>query len=554
MTSSTLRALGCLVLTLSAGIITAAQNQPPKKPSSISGKVTFKGNGLSGITVGAIFRGSITGKTRFSAVTDTQGNYRISDLPPGNYELSPVAPQFVASGLIFPKRVFLDEGETLDGMDFSLVRGGVISGKVTNSDGQALIEEPVQLSVPEGKPVERTEQTMRLNMYFYQTDDRGMYRIYGLPAGKYIVSTGTPDHRVTFSSRAVKYKQTFHPSVTDASQATVIDVTEGSEATNVDIVISLRQTTYSVSGRIVDGETGKPIPNARYGLTKFDEHGSSGTSGPVTNALGEFKIEALLPGKYIVSLEQRAINDPFAEKAGNVFAEAVRFEITDQDITDLVIKTGSGASVSGLLVFDGLDQKTARQKFGELMIMVYLPSSERYGGSSNARPVRVGADGGFTVGGLAAGEVQFSIFAPGSSDTGRRFEVARVERDGLVQQRNLEIKDREQVTGVRLIVNARSGTLQGIVKLENGQIDSGRLQVSLMKTGERSGYGMMVDARGRFQMRGLPAGTYEITAVIYMPNAPNPPMTKQQIVINDDQVTEVTLTLDLKSRLTPDRP
>ena len=166
--------------------------------------------------------------------------------------------------------------------------------------------------------------------------------------------------------------------------------------------------------------------------------------------------------------------------------------------------------------------------------------------------MRVGADGSFTIGGLTAGDAQFGLFSQMAAENGRRLEVARIEREGMVQQRTLEIKDREQITGVRLIVNARTGTVQGIVKLENGSLDSGRLHVQLTKIGEKSGYGMMLDARGHFRMGGTPAGTYEITATAFIATASSPPTTKQQIVIIDDQVTDVTLTLDLKSN--PDQP
>jgi protocatechuate 3,4-dioxygenase beta subunit len=315
MSSSTLRALGCLLLALSAGVVADAQNQRLRKPGSISGKITLKGTGIAGIPVGAIkHEPKMMGRVRFGTVTDTQGNYRISDLEPGTYEVAPVAPQFVFGPRSMSKRVIVEEGEALDGIDFSLVRGGVITGKVTNADGQPLIEEQVHLALVE---VHRAAEHIPLNIYFHQTDDRGMYRMFGVPPGKYTVSAGIPESRLVFAGRnPVKYKQTFHPSVTDSSKAAVIEVTEGSEATNVDIVVNARHTTYSVTGRIINGETGRPISNARYGLTKIEENGSSGTSGPATNAMGEFKIDSLLPGKYMVTLEQ-TMNGPLADKGGN---------------------------------------------------------------------------------------------------------------------------------------------------------------------------------------------------------------------------------------------
>ena len=541
MTSSTLSALGCFLLALSASVIVNAQNQPSKKTSSISGKVILKGNGLSGISVGAIIQGPTTsGRRSFRAVTDTEGNYRISDLPPGNYELTPATPQFVIVGTSDTKRVILEDGETLEGIDFTLLRGGVITGKVTNADGQPVIEEQINLAVPEGS--KQSEPVMRLNMYFYQTDDRGIYRIFGLPPGKYTVSTGTGQPGVGVRS-GVKYKQTYYPSVTDSAQARVIEVSEGSETTNVDIVVSARQAIYSVSGRVIDGDTGRPVPNARFSIARIEENGSWGTSGPIANGRGEFKIENLIAGKYTLSID-RAGNDALGSDS---YADSVRFEITDHDITDVLMKTSSGGTVSGLVVFDGVDQKTARQKYGELMIMAFLPSDDRYARGRRAAPVNVGADGTFTAGGLPAGEVQFVIFARGSGDTGRQIEVARVERDGVVQQRSsVEIKEREQVTGVRVIANASTGILQGIIKIENGRVEPGRLYVSLVRSGDKGGYGVPLDARGHFRLGGLRAGTYDLAAYAHVGDA-QPKSTKQQIVITDDQVTEVTLTLDLLS-------
>jgi hypothetical protein len=117
----------------------------------------------------------------------------------------------------------------------------------------------------------------------------------------------------------------------------------------------------------------------------------------------------------------------------------------------------------------------------------------------------------------------------------------------VVQQRSsVEIKEREQVTGVRVIANASTGILQGIVKVENGRVEPGRLYVSLVRSGEKNGYGVPLDARGRFRVGGLRAGTYDLAAYAQVGDS-QPKSTKQQIVIADDQVTEVTLTLDLLS-------
>ena len=551
MASSTLRVLGCVVLALSASGFAVAQKQP-KKTSSISGKVTLKGAGVPGMSVGAVTYGPGGGnRLQFVATTDAQGNYVISDLPAGMYELTPAAPQFVLTAASAPKRVIVEEGETLDDIDFTLVRGGVITGRVTNSDGQPLIEEPI--NVDRRDDYGQSGAVMSVTTFYIQTDDRGIYRVFGLAPGKYIVSTGTGQPGYA-GRNGFKYKQTFHPAATDPAQATVVQVSEGGEATNVDIVVTARQVTYSASGRVINSETGKPLPNVRFSLTRLEENGSWGTSGPSANGLGEFKIDNLTPGKYTVSLE-RTMSGFFGDNStSNLYADAVPFEISDHDVTDLIVKTTTGASVSGVVVFDGMDQKTARQKYGELLIMVAIPTNERFVKGRNGPPVRVAPDGSFSAGGLASGDAVFMVFAQMGAENGRNFEIARVERDGVAQQRSLEIKEREQVTGVRVVVTALTGIVQGIVKVENGQIDPARIFVSLSKAGDNRVASLPVDARGRFRVGGIAAGTYNITAYSYTDSATRA-SAKQQIVVNEDQVTEVSLTLDLtRSPLPQDRP
>jgi hypothetical protein len=546
MTSSTLKALGCVLLALSATVLADAQNQLPKKTSTISGKVTVRGTGIPGITVGAVAYASNMrgGKTSFGGVTDSQGNYRISDLPAATYDVAPATPQYVLASLNMRKRVIVEEGESLDGVDFLLVRGGVITGKVTNTDGQPVLEQQIHVDRVEDREA-ANEMLLSLNMAQYLTDDRGVYRVFGLPPGKYRVSAGIQDGVVSFGGRGIKYKQTYHPSATDPARATVIEVGEGSEATNVDIVFNRRELTYSVSGWIVDGETSKPLANIRYGLTKLSENGSSGMSGPTTTASGEFRFDSLTPGKYLVSIETSA----------DWYGEPVRFEVIDEDVTNIILKTSKGASISGVVLFEGVDLKTSRTKYGELMIVAQSAEDEKFMGRRSAPPAMVGPDGSFTATGVRPGLTSFWVFSR-SGDGGREFDITRIERDGVPQSRTIEVREREQITGMRLIVNPRTGVLQGSVKVENGQIPMERVWVSLQKSGdaERSGYGVPLDARGRFRLNGIAAGTYDLTAWAYLPESGNRAMAKQQVVITGDQPTDVTLVMDLKAAVPPGRP
>ena len=538
MVSSTLKLFVCVFV---ACLSVYAQN-PAKKiqPGSISGKITMKGNGVAGIMVGARLLQSGRQSPPIIVTTDQQGNYRMSNVPPGEYEVMPAAQQYVLAAHNAIKRLIVVEGDNFEGVDFTLIRGGVITGKVTDEEGRPMIDEYIDVMGPDGSNAEVTTSVTLMNQ---PTDDRGVYRIFGLRPGKYRVSAGVSAERMRFlGRRRTVYVQTFHPSTTESAKATLIEVTEGSEAMNVDIVLRRTLPVYTVTARVVDGGTGQPIPDARYGFAKYSENGgSTSTSGFATNKLGEIKIENLTPGKYSIYLEP--------SRSGGGYAEPLQFEVVDHDVKDLLLKTLSGSRVSGLVVFEGADEKV-RPKFNELILFVFVQNPEFRGGSGggHAPNTAVNADGSFNLNGMQPGLVfQFGIW-PQTGSRKSQVEIVRVERDGVVQS-NLEIKPGEDIRGLRLIVRLSSGSIRGLVKFENGIQASARAQIYLKRVGdEKFGSSAELDDRGRFVLQGLSAGVYEVTVVAYPPRfRGTPPSTKQQVVVNDNQVTDVTLTLDLKT-------
>jgi protocatechuate 3,4-dioxygenase beta subunit len=544
MTPSTLRSIACVfVVCLSV----YAQN-PPKKilPGSISGKVTLKGNGAPGILVGARPMQSGRQVPLVVVTTDQQGNYRMSNVPPGEYEVVPAAPQYVLPTHRSIQRLIVSEGGNLEGVDFVLIRGGVITGKVTDEDGRPIVNEYIEVRGPEGQ---NSELMTHLAVIHPPTDDRGVYRIYGLAPGKYRVAAGTSEERMYFAGRSPNvYLQTFHPSTTEVANATVIEVTEGGEATNVDIVLRRTQSVYTATGRVVDGDTGQPIADVIYGLEKYRENGSSGSSGFATNKLGEFRIENLTPGKYALYLEQSGSRP--------IYAEPLKFEVVDHHVKDLVLKTSSGSSLSGVVVFEGMEEK-ARLKLKELMIFAFVQNADSASvGGGNAPSAMVKADNSFTLSGLRPGVVsRFGIW-PRDGSPLSQLEVVRMERDGVVQSK-IEIKPREQIKGLRLIVKSSSGSIRGVVKFEHGTQTSATVQVFIKSVGDdnNSRRSAELDDRGRFIVRGLTAGVYEVTVVGYPARfSGRPPSTKQQVVVNEDQVSDVTLTLDLKTDTGEGRP
>src|SRR4029079_18615059 len=131
MVSSNRRVFASILLVLALASLTPAQKD---QTASISGKVTLKDKGLAGIVVVATevdYSGGGWQQARNRGTTDDEGNYRINNVPPGNYQIYPVAPALVTESGQANQRLAVTAGETIRNVNFAMVHGGVITGKIT---------------------------------------------------------------------------------------------------------------------------------------------------------------------------------------------------------------------------------------------------------------------------------------------------------------------------------------------------------------------------------------------------------------------------------------
>ncbi|HKC87186.1 MAG TPA: carboxypeptidase-like regulatory domain-containing protein, partial [Blastocatellia bacterium] len=465
--------------------------------------------------------------------------------------------------------VSLDEGEAREKIDFALIRGGVMTGKVIDDEGAPLIAKRIQLYTVDGQGQKRDYQgRFMYEMYeMAETDDRGVYRLYGLPPGRYVIFAGGEGWGDPFRGGGGKFPRTYHPDTTDEKQARVIEVKEGSEVTDVDIRFGSARKTYEAAGRVVDKETGKPVPRSYVSCSSKPEKDGSG-SGYSTNAItdgqGGFKLSGLPPGRY-----QAMIMEDLGETGYT--SEAAEFEITDDNVNGVELKAFMGASVSGFVVIEGSDAAARNQ----LQSMEVHPSVTPLGdatGDANERlsvhryygPAEVHVDGSFTIKGLQAGGVSFQL----SSSSGS-LRIKRIERDGVEVKDAIEVRPGEKIDGVRIVVHRAQGRIRGQVRIAGGALPDGwRADVFASrpesadesKSGARTpvsaeeigGYAS-VDEKGRFVIEGLTAGEYNlsITLIKLGPNGSrqgySPPGSNQRVTVRDGVETSVTLDLDMSS-------
>jgi protocatechuate 3,4-dioxygenase beta subunit len=483
--------------------------------------------------------------------TDADGTYRLTNVPAGRFNVSPIAPTMTGPGDgmlgMMGRSLIISEGETVDKIDFTLTRGGVVTGRITDAEGKPVIEERVQLTPANNQ--ERGRYGFYTNSVMFQTDDRGIYRIYGIPAGRYTISVGVaPEYGMSRGGilRRGYYQLTFYPGETDAKKAAVIEVTEGGELKDIDIKLGRQSQTFTVSGRLIDADTGNPLSGIPIGYGSYRPEEKRvmavGYNQPRTDSRGRFSIEGVLPGRYAA----------FVWGGGETesYGEPVAFQVTDADVGNVELKMRRGGSISGFAQIEGTTDKKILARLQQLLIGVSVQSN----GISPPidRNVKINADGSFRIMGLSPGKVMLFQYGDGRE---RELRLARVERDGTPQPEGIELAPGAEVTNIRVVFEYGSASLRGQVRIENGTLPEGvRLFILIEKPGDepraRGSNFAPVDARGRFLFEGLSTGDYQLILRAMVPNGVRIklPEVKQNISLSNGMEAETTLVLDLSDK------
>ncbi|MEO6725592.1 MAG: hypothetical protein ABIU20_02145 [Blastocatellia bacterium] len=493
--------------------------------------------------------------------TDDKGLYTFSGVAAGKYRVALLADTLVvgngdprASGIA----VTVSDGQAVGQMDFKVAPGGVITGRVSEHNGRPVIAQRISLMLvgANGQP----QAFNGGNRLGYETDDRGVYRVYGLPAGRYLVSSGIDTNAGNRPgvNRRSRYPLTYYPNATDMAQAQAVELTAGNTAESIDIALGEPLKTYAVTGRAVDAETGEPVTvipinvgrpaNNQRGAARQPGQQQAGqqqvgqqqpgqqvapggsTGSGATNLKGEFRVTGLMPGRYSIS-----VNAPGSEDTSSDFYnDPVTFEISSDDASGVEVKVHRGASINGIVIIDGSKDPAVIAQLAQLNVSATSRGGQgqagqggqggRAGGGGNSGSGRqssaqVNPDGTFRVSGLAPGTVRLNLNGfggPGGGSSG--FSVMRIERNGAAITGDMTVASGEVVSGVRIIVGYGTGVIQGNV-IVSGTLPAGtRMMITARQTNSSSTSSSasaqnrpaQIDARGNFRIEGLLSGTYEL--------------------------------------------
>jgi hypothetical protein len=520
----------------------ASQNKAAS--ATISGRVTIGTQPAANITI-ALFSSRIGSRDVIAkAITDANGYYRLTNLAAGSYRLTILAPGYFTenhNGMYDTggKPVNLDDGDTVDNIDFALQRGGVITGRITDANHQPVIEERIKIIPIDAKPQPQYEPPMPFNPRNMLTDDRGIYRIFALSPGKYKVYVGEEGNASINSGSRVR-RAIYYPGTLDVRKAEIIEVTEGGEVSNIDITFGETVKTYEATGRIIDTETGKPLSGIRYDCGAVPEGWNyiygAGT-GSITNSRGEFRIEGIRPGRYAVFITH--------EKPEETYSEPVVFEIKDTDVSNLEVKVRRGLSISGDAVVEGAGNVNLAALLPTVVIQPIIEEGLQAGSNYT---YTLAADGSFKLTGLAPGRMRIYV-----SSRDRLLTLLRVEQNGADITRGFTLKAGEPLTGLRLVLGYGSGIIRGEVKIENGTLpENAHLFTFVQMKGNAAisnNFRKPLDTRGRFVFDSLPSGEYEVFLVIESSTVKR---LHQTVTVSSGATTQVNFVVDLQAK-EPDR-
>ena len=283
-----------------------------------------------------------------SVNTDRQGRYMIDGVPPGSivlearktgYATLQYGQETPSDGM---RTVVVRNGQAQTDVDFALPRPGIISGIVVDEHGEPVegaIVAPVQLRRFRGRLMAMSPGLPKT------TDDRGRYRLLGLPSGSYVIAvSATPVVGSGGLSGGGSYPSTYYPGTTDFTSAVRISVDVGREVSGTDVVITPLRT-HTVSGAVFDA-SGRPLAgevvltsSVRSGALGFNSR--SGTM----DADGRFVLRNVVSGDYVV----QAHSDPGPGAQWGL--QHVR--VGDEAPPPIVITTSPPATVEGRVSSEG---------------------------------------------------------------------------------------------------------------------------------------------------------------------------------------------------------
>jgi hypothetical protein len=494
------------------------------------------------------------------AITDGEGRFVFSILPPGHFTLTASKPPYLAmtfgqteAGKGPGVPIAVEDGQQIANLTLKLTRGSVISGRILDQRGQPLRHAPI--TIMEYRIVNGVRTLWSLGSNWPPTDADGVYRAYGLPAGSYIVSAYAPGNYLWFpgasagpvtpgaeatmgrsdlrevtdaeirwameqlrlGSRAhdpgptstpppepppgqtVGYGAVYYPGASDVAGAAMVTIGPGEERTGIDFSMPLKPTAL-VEGHVI-GRDGQPARNVRL---SFSSPGGGTTSWSSPD--GRFSVPNLLSGQYTIT----------AQTAEASVSAATDVSVNGQDVTGIILSLEPRITFSGRAVFDPAAVRPPNDVTNIRVALRPIPDRQ----PARSSPLR--ADGSFEIPGVVPGAYRLTATVPhsGNSDASATWSIRSAIMNGRdVSDVAFNIGREQSAPGVVITFTDRVTELSGRLLDSAGRPVPAR-DVIVFST--EPAYWVQESRRfplptrsatdGAFRFAGLPAGRYYLAA------------------------------------------
>ncbi len=435
---------------------------------------------------------------RVQIVTDENGAFLADGLDPVAYKVTAYAPGYIqmpdgtAEQSVATGSRFVRVGENVT---IRMIRGGVITGRVTNSFGEPVIGIPVETTRvrdENGRPISGEAGVNELVMN-RQTDDRGVYRIYGLAPGSYIVSVGSG--AFGFSPRPTPFSgrmKIYYPSSSTRDTAQEVSVRSGDEANGIDIRYR-SERGFAISGKVSGTPSGEHgvIAMATTVITLTKPGTDSILATTVVMPTGEansYAFYGLPNGDYEAVATRTNMND-----LSGMASAPRRVTINGRDVTGIDLALTPTASISGVVTLEkmnGQKCEAGRESYPDEIVLTPKsddPKSKApfkmsfWGNPGTASPDEKGA---FSLFGLSAGrhfiEAQLPDehwFVKAITLTSAPANPAAARNAG---NNGVNLKAGEKLSGLTISIAEGAAALKGkVVAPANGKLPA-RLRVHLL--------------------------------------------------------------------------
>jgi hypothetical protein len=356
----------CLPQALCVESLIARAQTAGRAKGSINGRVVDESGQPFANAVVSISAVNGSNNDERELITDEDGAFQAGDLAAKAYTVWCSAPGYVEDGMDDSKRYH----QTGASVHLRLVKGGVITGTVTNASGARMVNAKVEaLRVRDGQGRARQAAEVYDEV---TTDDRGVYRFYGFEGGAYLIfvsQTGEVDDKALRNETSVYFPSS---TIDDAQE---VKVREGQEIAGIDI------RHRSVGGHFISGKYSGIARKADSSDTAFLKliHAKSGAI-EVSDWIGDeanraFVFYGVPDGEYYL-MAQDDTDEPTAASLPH------RVSVKGSDVTGIELKLLPLAAVAGRVVIENsakIKCKEARESSPEelaIELKVLRPKSK----------------------------------------------------------------------------------------------------------------------------------------------------------------------------------